>query len=78
MVEKFPDPDNGRTAIYLLTDKGLSLYPLMLEVMRWGLQHDGRAEVMPEVADALEHDSEVLARKIRSTMRAERERLSSH
>lgn len=78
LVEKFPDPDNGRTAIYLLTDYGLSLYPLMLEVMRWGLQHDGRAEVMPEVADALEHDSEVLGKKIRSTMRAERKRLSRH
>ena len=78
LVEKFPDPDNGRTAIYLLTDNGLSLYPLMLEVMRWGLQHDGRAEVMPDVADALEHDSEVLGKKIRSTMRAERKRLSRH
>ena len=76
-VEKFADPDSAKTAIYLLTDRGLSLYPLMLEVLRWGRRINNDARISSEVAAALANDGEPLARAVERRTRAERNRLSS-
>ena len=78
LIDKFPDPANGKTSIYLPTDKGLSLFPVLLEIIRWGLQHDERASVTEAVTSALEGDSRDLAGKICSQVQAERHALQQH
>lgn len=35
IVTKTRDPENGRSYIYHLTDKGLGLLPALLEIIRW-------------------------------------------
>jgi DNA-binding HxlR family transcriptional regulator len=35
VVTRARDPDNRRSFIYTLTDKGLSLTPVLLEIVRW-------------------------------------------
>ena len=77
LVEKFADPDNAKTAIYLLSDRGLSLLPIMLEVMRWGRRIDSNSRISSEVADALDNGGEPLAREVERRTRAERNQLSS-
>lgn len=37
LLEKHPDPQDGKSAIYLPTDEGLALLPLLVEVLRWGV-----------------------------------------
>ena len=78
LVDKFPDPTNGKTSIYLPTDKGLSLFPVLLEIIRWGLQHDDRAVVTESVTTALQGDSLALAEKICGRVQSERRSLQTH
>jgi len=72
LVEKFRDPSNGKASLYILTDKGLSLFPVLLEVIRWGLQHDEHSIVPDPIAAALLDDSQALATQIKEQIKAER------
>jgi DNA-binding HxlR family transcriptional regulator len=40
IVSKAPDPANQTKYIYALTDKGLGLLPVLLEMAVWGAEHD--------------------------------------
>jgi DNA-binding HxlR family transcriptional regulator len=78
LVEKFRDPSNGKTSVYLLTDKGLSLFPVLLEVIRWGLQHDEHSMVPDPIAAALLDDSQALATAVAEQIKSERLALQQH
>ena len=49
IIQARPDPDDGRRRIYSLTQKGLDLAPVVLELSLWGVKHEGgvgpRAEI---------------------------------
>ena len=78
LVEKFRDPNNGKASLYLLTDKGLSLFPVVLEVIRWGLLHDQQAAVPLRVKNALQGDAQALEHGINEQIKAERAALQHH
>lgn len=40
LLERFPDPDSGRQVIYCLTEKGIDLVPVLLEIGLWSYKHD--------------------------------------
>jgi DNA-binding HxlR family transcriptional regulator len=40
VVSKNDDPDHQAKYVYTLTEKGLALLPLLLEVVLWGAKHD--------------------------------------
>lgn len=40
IVSRKPDPANQTRYIYSLTDKGLGLLPVLLEMALWGAEHD--------------------------------------
>lgn len=40
LISKTRDPDNATKYIYLLTQKGKALLPLMLEIIVWSSQYD--------------------------------------
>jgi DNA-binding HxlR family transcriptional regulator len=37
IIEKAADPEDGRKAVYRLTETGLALLPLLYELQQWGL-----------------------------------------
>jgi DNA-binding HxlR family transcriptional regulator len=78
LVEKFRDPSNGKASVYLLTDKGLSLFPVLLEVIRWGLQYDEHSMVPDPIAAALLDDSQGLATAVAEQIKTERLALQQH
>tara|TARA_R110000868_G_scaffold1500_11_gene11768 strand:+ start:4770 stop:5216 length:447 start_codon:yes stop_codon:yes gene_type:complete len=39
IISKARDPENRRSYIYSLTDKGLDLAPVLLEIIRWSSRH---------------------------------------
>lgn len=39
IIEKFQDPDNRRSFIYTLTEKGFDLAPVIFETIRWSGRH---------------------------------------
>jgi len=40
VVEAEPDPKDGRRVNYRLTQKGIDLAPVMLELLIWGAEHE--------------------------------------
>ncbi|MDW3206973.1 MAG: helix-turn-helix domain-containing protein [Alphaproteobacteria bacterium] len=59
------DPQNRRSFHYGLTDKGLDLAPLMLEIIRWSGRHFAMNESRTALAERIETDREGLLREIR-------------
>jgi DNA-binding HxlR family transcriptional regulator len=77
LVEKFGDPSNRKASVYLLTDKGLRLFPVLLEVIRWGQQHDEHSMITDAMAQALRDGGESLAAQIQQRVAAERQQLQA-
>ena len=42
---KSPNPDDGRKDFYTLTEKGLDLIPVLLNIVLWSAQHDAKSNV---------------------------------
>jgi DNA-binding HxlR family transcriptional regulator len=40
IIRKEPDPDDRRRSVYSLTEAGLDLIPLLVELTIWGATHD--------------------------------------
>lgn len=66
VIQKTADPKHGKRFIYSLTEKGLGLLPLMLEIIDWAGVWDEQSEVPPAFAKELRQDRAVLARRIAS------------
>jgi DNA-binding MarR family transcriptional regulator len=41
-----PSPDDGRKDFYTLTEKGLDLIPVMLNIILWSAKHDSESYVL--------------------------------
>ncbi len=54
-LEKFPDPADGKASLYIPTERGVSLLPLMIEAMRWGKSEFEQAGLPDFVVELLEH-----------------------
>ena len=76
-MQKFADPDNRKASLYLLTDKGLDLFPILLEAIRWGIEHDEHSVVLSSVATALTGNGDDLAQQCRQRISSERVALQS-
>ncbi|MCG8555051.1 MAG: helix-turn-helix transcriptional regulator [Proteobacteria bacterium] len=64
VVNRRPDPNNGRQVLYSLTDKGLALAPLMVEIIRWSARFDPETAVPKELQERLGHDREGYLREL--------------
>ena len=77
LVEKFPDPEDGKAAIYLPTEKCVALFPVLLELVRWGLEHDQHSIVNEEMNGEIRGEKKALRLKIEQGIAQERAALSS-
>jgi len=68
LVEKSVDPENKRRILYRLTDKGLGLAPVLLEMMRWSVKYDADSGTPQKFLDMLENDMQGLIEKVRDGM----------
>lgn len=57
IIVKSPDPDNRRRNIYRLTQKGLDLAPVIMEMIRWGGKHDNSPGARKENAARIDKNS---------------------
>lgn len=64
IISKQPDPDKGSRVLYGLTEKGLALMPVLLELVNWSARHDAASAAPPRFVEALRADREALRRKI--------------
>jgi DNA-binding HxlR family transcriptional regulator len=45
ILAKKPNPDDGRKDVYTLTEKGLDLIPIVLNIILWSARHDAKSYV---------------------------------
>jgi len=65
IVTKTRDPDNYRSYIYALTEKGFDLAPIVLEIISWSGKYDGRPFALRTVVNKINTDRKGFEEKIR-------------
>ena len=70
IIQKVKDPTDGRRRIYRMTEKGLDLIPVLLEMIRWSARHDAKTAVPPSFIAELEADREQLIQRLRNQTEA--------
>ncbi|SEN03782.1 transcriptional regulator, HxlR family [Roseovarius tolerans] len=65
IVEKYRDPNNRRSFVYHLTQKGRDLAPIILEIVIWSGVYDYRPNAMREVLEKILRDRSGFEAKLR-------------
>lgn len=66
IIAKHRDPENRRSYIYSLTEKGRDLASIMIEIIQWSGRHDQRPQAMRAVVNEIRKDREGFENKIRA------------
>jgi DNA-binding PadR family transcriptional regulator len=71
LLRKRPSPTDARQDLYSLTEKGLDLIPMILELISWSARHDPRSDArnMKPLVRRIRKDPRAVARKLRSLLR---------
>ncbi|MCI0518437.1 MAG: helix-turn-helix transcriptional regulator [Woeseiaceae bacterium] len=62
IIEKHQDPNDARRYIYRLTEKGIALAPVLVEMILWSAQHETTAAAPDVVAEMTAHKGRFLLR----------------
>lgn len=73
LIEKRPDPTDGRRIRYFLTDDGLDLIPILIEMTVWGSKRHPDPLMPIERIERMHPDREATIRSYRQRHIAERE-----
>lgn len=66
IIEKSRDPENRRSFIYALTEKGFDLAPIILEIVCWSGKHDRRPFALKDVLKKIRKDRKGFEANIRA------------
>ena len=70
IVTRHPDPEHGGKHHYRLTDKGLDLVPVLLEMIRWSARHQPDTPVTGPLRRRLDREAHKVAEEIARRVRA--------
>jgi DNA-binding HxlR family transcriptional regulator len=70
ILVKKPDETDKRKELYFLTEKGLDLIPILLEMAGWGARHDPQTGAPPAWITRLKADKGKMIKLIRETVRS--------
>lgn len=70
ILVKKPDATDKRKELYLLTDKGLDLIPILLEMANWSAGHDPQTSAPQAWIARVNADKEKMINLIRETVRS--------
>ncbi|TDF94811.1 transcriptional regulator [Paenibacillus piri] len=69
VLSKMPHPTDKRKEVYCLTEKGLNLIPILLELAIWGFTHDEKTEAPQSWFDVIQADKEKVIDLVRETVK---------
>ena len=64
LITKTPDKENRSKNIYALTQKGIDLMPMLLEMIAWSAKYDAKTEAPKTFIDRLTQDRENLINEL--------------
>jgi DNA-binding HxlR family transcriptional regulator len=70
IIEKQPDPTDARRFVHRLTDKGLDLAPMLVELVLWSARHE-RTDAPQAVLRAMTTDRRAFIDTVRRRCRAD-------
>ena len=70
ILVKKPHETDRRKEIYELTEKGLDLIPVLLELANWGAHHDPQTSAPKEWIDLVNAEKEKMTQLIRTTVKS--------
>lgn len=71
LIRKTVDPKNGRRNLYYLTEKGIGLVPVIMELMHWMAQHNPDAVACSKQMKALGKNRSTILAELTRKLRAE-------
>lgn len=72
ILEKKTDPDDARKSFFVLTEKGLDLIPLILEMVLWSAKYDKKSEAnrIKKLVELIRKDNRKISQKIINKIRS--------
>ncbi len=64
IIEKLPHPEHGKKFIYRLTERGIALAPMLIELSLWGYAHVAGTFIPPAIYTMMMNDRSALLKKI--------------
>ena len=77
IISKQPDPENGRQIVYTLTEKGIALIPVLVELRCWGAIYESAPNVDPDEVQRMQQDKQYKQYKRRVIHKLTKERTST-
>ncbi len=68
IITKAADEDNYSKYIYALTQKGIDLIPMLLEMIAWGAKYDNKTETPAEFIERLNTDKDSLILELETSL----------
>jgi DNA-binding HxlR family transcriptional regulator len=69
MIKSKKDKGNKSKFNYTLTEKGIDLVPVLLEIVKWSAKHDKKTAAPKEFIDRLKNDREKLIQEITESLK---------
>jgi DNA-binding HxlR family transcriptional regulator len=69
LISRKPDPENRKQVVYELTEQGVDLIPVLVEIIRWGARHDPGTAAPKTFLDRVENDRAALIREMAEAVR---------
>lgn len=69
IIRKKKDPEKKSRILYSLTDKGIDLVPIILEIVSWSARYDKKTGAPPEFVARIRKDKENFMKEIISGLR---------
>jgi DNA-binding HxlR family transcriptional regulator len=70
ILDKRPDETDRRKEVYFLTEKGLDLIPILLEMGLWSARHDAQTGAPPGWIARVKADKENITQLVRETVKS--------
>jgi len=62
------DPEDGRRKIYALTEKGIDLVPILIDLAQWGAKYDPNTGVPAALKQRIENDRDGVIAELREQL----------
>lgn len=72
VISRRLDPENRKQVVYELTEKGVDLIPVLLEIIRWGGSHDACTAAPKAFLDRVRNDRDRVVNEVSAAVRQRR------